>query len=52
LNFSDKFLEKILKNQFIKIRQVKGKLFHEDGQSGNHDDAVTFRNFANAPKKY
>ena len=36
----------------MKIRPVGVELFHADGQTDKHDEAiVAFHNFANAPKK-
>jgi hypothetical protein len=34
-----------------KIRPVEAQLFHANGQTDRHDDAVAFRNFAKAPEK-
>jgi hypothetical protein len=36
----------------MKIRPVDAELFHADGQTDRHDEAITtFGNFANAPKQ-
>jgi hypothetical protein len=35
----------------MKIRPVGAELFHADGPTDRHDEAVTFRNFSKAPKK-
>ena len=38
-------------SNFMKIRTVKAKLFHADGQTDMTKLIVASRNFANAPKK-
>jgi hypothetical protein len=35
----------------MKIRPVGAELFHAGGRMDGHDEAVAFRNFANAPEK-
>jgi len=57
------FFERVLKNaqisNFMKIRPVETELFRADrhrgggteGLTDRHDEAVTFLNFAKAPKK-
>jgi len=35
----------------MKIRPVRAELFHAGGRMDGDDEAVAFRNFANAPKK-
>ena len=47
LEFSGKIFE--IYSNFMKIRPVKGKLFHADGQIHMTKLRVAFRNFANAP---
>ena len=50
LNFLDRFFSKNTQiSNFMKIRQVGAKLFHEDGRTHMTKLTVAFRNFANAP---
>jgi len=42
--------EKYSISHVMEIRPVGAKLFQAYGRTGRHDEAVTFRNFANAPK--
>jgi hypothetical protein len=58
LEFLDMFLKKSQMSNFVKIRPVEAEVFHADTntdrQTYEQTDvtklAVTFRNFANAPK--
>jgi hypothetical protein len=54
LNFLDRFFENTWIWNLINIRWVGADLFHAggraDGRTDKHDEAVTFRSFANAPK--
>ena len=34
---------------YTKSRPVETELFHANGQTGRHDKAAAFRNFANTP---
>jgi hypothetical protein len=49
LNFLGKFFEKL--SDFMKIRPVAADLFHADGRTDRHDEAiVALCSFVNAPK--
>jgi hypothetical protein len=54
LNFS--FVDRLAKNTqmaiSMKIRPVETELFHADRRTDMTKPIVTFRNFANAPKKW
>jgi hypothetical protein len=48
--FSRQFSKITQLSNFMKIRPVGAKLFHEDGRTDMMKLIVAFRNFANAPK--
>jgi hypothetical protein len=48
---STDFRKNLQKSNFIKIRPVGAELFLADGRSNTTKLVVSFRNFANAPKK-
>jgi hypothetical protein len=51
LEFSRQSFEKQAQvSSFVKIRQVRAKLFHADGLTDMTKLTVAFRNFTNAPK--
>jgi hypothetical protein len=52
LGLSRQIFEKTWMSNFIKIRPVKGELFHADGQTDLTKLIVAFHNFANAPKTW
>ena len=55
LNFSRQAFSEKKNTQisnFMKIRPVGAELFHADGRTDGHDEAISrFRNFANVPNK-